>query len=89
MGNIRQLLDNIDLIHTTELGKKRILRNISIGHDDVVEWCKSQIKRPNAVISKEGKNWYVQLEDFYLTIHAKCYTIITAHKGKRIKHIIY
>lgn len=53
-----ELLDNLDKIHTTELGVVRIKRNLSLDTDDVVEWCKDKIKSDHAVITRNGKNWY-------------------------------
>lgn len=74
------LLSNPDKLHTTELGVVRIKRNLSLDTTDVVTWCKSKIVSPNAVITRNGKNWYVQTEGCVITINAHSYTIITAHK---------
>lgn len=35
------LLDNIDRIHTTEMGIGRIQRNLKLDTVDVVEYCKN------------------------------------------------
>lgn len=57
-----ELLDNLDKIHTTELGVVRIKRNLSLDTDDVVEWCKDKIKSDHAVITRNRKNWsYVKI----------------------------
>ncbi len=37
------LFDNIDRIHTTDMGVDRIKKNLSLDEADVVEWCKSII----------------------------------------------
>ena len=66
-------------LHTTELGKERIKRNIGLDIDEVIAWCK-QTDLNN--IEQKGKNWYVYSNDFVLTINAKSHTIITAHKRK-------
>ena len=34
------LLDNINRIHTTELGRQRIQRNLELKNIDLVRWCK-------------------------------------------------
>lgn len=34
------LLDNIDKIHTTEMGIDRIKKNLKLDTDDVVKYCK-------------------------------------------------
>lgn len=78
-----ELLDNLDKIHTTELGVVRIKRNLSLDTDDVVEWCKDKIKSDQAVITRNGKNWYINTDACIITVNAYSYTIITAHKEKR------
>jgi hypothetical protein len=73
------LLNNIEKIHTTELGMMRIRRNLQLKNKDVVNWCKQKIKQADDVY-KKGKNWYVSFENYIITINARSYTIITAHK---------
>lgn len=80
IGN--ELLENLDKLHTTELGAIRIKQNLSLETDDVVGWCKTKTSSPKAVIERKGKNWYVTVEGCIITIHAYRYTIITAHKEK-------
>jgi len=75
------LLNNMDKIHTTELGIVRIKRNLELETNDVVKWCKNKIKKENKIY-KKGKNWYVSGKEFIITINAHSYTIITAHKNK-------
>ena len=75
------LLHNLDKIHTTELGIIRIKRNLSLETEDVVTWCKSKITSPNATITRQGKNWYVNVDNCILTINAHSYSIITAHRN--------
>ena len=83
MEDSKILLDNIDKIHTTELGIVRIKRNLSLETDSVVEWCKEKIHSDNAVIMRKGKNWYINIDDCTITVNAYSYTIITAHKNKK------
>ncbi|MCQ2226927.1 MAG: DUF3781 domain-containing protein [Bacteroidales bacterium] len=78
-----ELLNNIEKIHTTELGAVRIKRNLSIDAADVVEWCKAKVQSENAIITRNGKNWYVTIDGSIITINANSYTIITAHKEKK------
>lgn len=73
------LLDNLEKLHTTELGVGRIKKNLSLDTDEVVEWCKEKICLPHAVITRIGKNWYVHVEGCVITVNAYNYTIITAH----------
>lgn len=75
------LLDNLDNIHTTDLGIVRIKTNLGLDEVDVVLWCQQKIKSADDIV-RNGKNWYVHVEDFILTINAHSYTIITAHKTK-------
>jgi hypothetical protein len=73
------LIENIDKIHTTEMGVGRISKNLGIS-GDVVEYCKSKILKNESVVNREGKNYYVDIEDCIITVNASSYTIITAHK---------
>lgn len=77
------LSDNLEKLHTTELGAERIKRNLSLDVDDVVKWCRKQVSSARADISRKGKNWYVRVEGCVITINAYSYTIITAHKEKK------
>ena len=85
MNAENELLKNMDKLHTTEAGAERIQRNLSLdtGTGDVVDWCKTKIHSANAVITRKGKNWYVNAEDCIITVNAHSYTIITAHKKKK------
>ena len=48
--------------------------------DDVVIWCRGKVESSNALITREGKNWYVDVDNCKITVNAYSYTIITAHK---------
>ena len=78
-----ELLDNLDKVHTTEMGVDRIKRNIELDVEDIVEYCKEKIKQDNAVIERKGKNYYVAVDGIIITVNASSYTIITAHKEKK------
>lgn len=78
-----ELLKNLDKLHTTELGAIRIRRNLSLDTEDVVLWCQTKIESDNAVITRKGKNWYVNVDGCIITVNANSYTIITAHKEKK------
>ena len=79
-----ELISNLDKIHTTELGKERIKRNLCLDTDDVVEWCVQKIRDTNSEIFRKGKNWYISVDNCVITVNAYSYTIITAHKAKNI-----
>ncbi len=80
-GNGEELLANLQMLHTTGLGAERIRKNLSLENvNDVVSWCREEIKKPEREIRKNGKNWYVRIDDCEITIHSRSYTIITAHK---------
>ena len=79
MEDKKILLDNIDRIHTTEMGVDRIKRNLKIDTDDVVEYCKNKVLKNQCSIYKQGKNWYCEVENIKITINSDSYTIITAH----------
>lgn len=75
-----ELLKFIDRIHTTEMGVDRIGRNLGLKGEDVIKWCKEKILDKRAVIMRQGKNWYVEVDGVVITVNANSYTIITAHK---------
>ena len=77
------LLENIEKLHTTEMGVGRIKKNLGLGTIDVVEWCLERILDKNARIERNGKNWYVVIDDSVITVNASSYTIITAHEEKK------
>ena len=79
MEDKKILLDNINKIHTTELGVDRIKRNLKIDIVDVVEYCKNKVLDEKCHIYKQGKNWYCEIENVKITINSYSYTIITAH----------
>lgn len=73
------LLDNINKVHTTEMGNNRIIKNLKLNTNDVVEYCKNKVLDKNCNIYKQGKNWYCEIENIIITINSYSYTIITAH----------
>ena len=77
------LLNNLDKVHTTEMGVDRIKRNIEVDVDDIVAYCIDKIKQENAVIERKGKNYYVSVDGIIITVNASSYTIITVHKEKK------
>ena len=78
----KHLLNNIEKIHTTELGELRIRKNLKLETRDIVNWCKNKVKESKNIF-KRGKNWYITIENCIITINANSYTIITAHKNKK------
>lgn len=75
-----ELIENIARLHTTELGVKRIKKNLALDVDDVLAYCKALICDPAARIDRRGKNWYISIDTCEITVNASSYTIITAHK---------
>jgi hypothetical protein len=78
---MNEIIENINKIHTTELGIIRIKKNLKLETDDVVKWCKNKIKNADNIIRK-GKNWYVYVDGIKITVNAHSFTIITARKEK-------
>ncbi len=74
------LLENIDKIHTTEMGIGRIQKNLGIT-DEPVKYCISKLKKEDSTVVKEGKNYYVEVDGCIITINSSSFTIITAHKA--------
>ena len=77
---MNDLKENIDKLHTTEMGAERIKRNLFLDTRDVVGWCRIKILDDRAIIERKGKNWYVTVENCKITVNAYSYTVITAHK---------
>lgn len=74
------LFKNIDKIHTTLLGDKRIKKNLKLKEDlDSVEFCKEIIQSKNTNITLLGKNYYCLYKTIKIVINSYSYTIITAH----------
>ena len=82
MEDKKVLLNNIELVHTTEMGVERIKRNLKLETNDVVEYCRQKIYNNSCNIYRQGKNWYCEIEDVKITVNAYSYTIITAHYFK-------
>ena len=49
------LLNNIDKVHTTEMGIDRIKKNLKLDTDDVVEYCKNKVLDKKSLIYRKGK----------------------------------
>ena len=81
-NNMQTLFNNIDKVHTTEMGIDRIKKNLNLNTINVVDYCKQKVLDKNCNIYRQGKNWYCEIEDIIITINAYSYTIITAHKKK-------
>ena len=79
---MRDLIECIDRLHTTELGAEWVRKNLGLDSDasDVVAWCRARITDPRASIIRRGKNWYASLDDVVITVNATQFTIITAHR---------
>lgn len=77
--NKKALIENIDKIHTTEMGVGRIQKNLGIT-DEPVSYCISKLEKEDSKVTKEGKNYYVDVDDCIITINSSSFTIITAHK---------
>ena len=73
------LIDNIEKIHTTEMGIGRIQKNLGID-EEPVSYCISKLLKEDSIVSKEGKNYYVEVDNCRITINSRSFTIITAHK---------
>ena len=76
----KELINNIDKIHTTKLGLIRIKNNLEIYDKNIIEYIKNIIVNKECTIYREGKNYYCEYQNIIITINAYSYTIITAHK---------
>ena len=82
-----ELLENLEKLHTTELGSVRIKQNLGLETADVISWCKEKIRSAEKnSITRKGKNWYIKTDICTITVNAYSYTVITAHKEKSHKN---
>ena len=71
MGNIK----NGKFVYKNEDGMKKM--------HEFYDKTLASLDVPYAIIERNGKNWYVIIDDSVITVNASSYTIITAHKGKK------
>lgn len=83
MNDKKELINNIDKVHTTELGIERIKRNLNLERDDVVQYCVELIEDNSSTVTKKGKNYYVNSHNTEITVNSSSFTIITAHLKKK------
>ena len=85
MKTENELLKNLPLLHSTTMGVQRIKKNLGLTEDagDTVEFCRNAILRDDCKITRQGKNWYCQIDGMIITVNAYSYTIITAHAQHR------
>lgn len=70
MEDKKILLDNIDKVHTTEMGIDRIKRNLKIDTADVVEYCKKRCQIKIAIYTNRVKIGIAKLKiSKLLSIH--------------------
>ena len=62
MEDKKILLDNIDKIHTTEMGVGRIKRNLKIDTVNVVEYCKNKMLDKIAIYTNRERIGIVKLK---------------------------
>ena len=56
LWKINKLINNINNVHTTEMGIDRIKKNLKLDTNNVVEYCKNKVLDKNCNIYKRGKN---------------------------------
>ena len=78
----KDLIYNLHRIHTTDLGRMRLSKNLDVDTKNVLDYCLKLVLNDNSIQYKRGKNWYIEWKDVQMVIHSTSYTIITAHRGK-------
>ncbi len=76
---MKELLLNIDKIHTTSMGLSRIKKNLKLDDIDIVLYCKNKKLDKKCNIYRNGKNYYCEIDNIIITVNSYSYTIITAH----------
>ena len=79
---MKDLLLNINKIHTTPMGIERIKRNLQLEDINVVDFIKNKVQDKRCNIYIKGKNYYCEIDNIIITINSYSFTIITAHKQK-------
>lgn len=75
-----EMRGNIERLHTTPLGELRITKNLGLDTDDVIGYCKDVILCGKSRIYRKGKNFYCEKDGTVITVNARSYTVITAHR---------
>ncbi len=75
----KMLIENLDRLHSTEMGIARIKRNLNLDCVDVMEYCRNFILDKNCDIYQKGKNFYCEMDHRRLTVNSHSFTVITAH----------
>ncbi len=74
------LINNIEKLHTTKLGRERVIDNLCLEyHTDITSFIKNIILNEDIELFKKGSNYYVKSDDYVITINSRTFTIITAH----------
>lgn len=81
-GHVDEAVLDLGQLHTTELGIKRIRKNLCLEVEDVLDWCRKRMEAPGHTITRRGKNWYINAAGIEWTVNAHSNTIITAHRKK-------
>ena len=79
---MNDLRKNIDKLHTTFLGEKRIRNNLNLPNIDILNYCKDIILNEKCNICVQGKNFYCLYADIIITVNVSSFTVITAHLQK-------
>lgn len=74
------LLNNLNKIHTTELGYTRIFKATMLQEYESMPYIKEVIKDSKSTIYKKGKNYYIEFENIKIVINASTYCVITIAK---------
>lgn len=91
---MHNLIQNIDKIHTTQMGIVRIKKNTGLFehfyqksreniYDEIINFCREVIKNTDTKITVRGKNYYIEHNNIIWTVNRGSFTIITAHKKDR------
>ncbi len=74
------LINNLEKLHTTKLGRERIIDNLCLEYQsDVTSFVKNIILNEDIEVFKKGSNFYVKNYNYVIAINSRTFTIITAH----------
>ena len=76
---MNELRYKLHMLHTTQLGERRIKENLDLDSDPV-DFCRVLMAKEGAQAVRQGKNYYITCDGVEMTVNAGNMTLITAHR---------
>lgn len=72
---MHELQANIDRLNIRKSGEIRVIKNLALTTDDVLDWCKKLILNEKTVFESDRKHWYAYLGNDMLIVLMASYTV--------------